>query len=347
MAKDNSYRRHSRRLQMLWHHCKLALMVILSAIILTVVSIVMAISGKLEFSLSYDHPILASLLLNEKPIDILDGDDYDAGDDDDLDTDSVDNDDSLAAASADASGDLVASEDASADAIVAGITRFEECEKVKTKSKYYSDPGLIAMTTDFEYTKVEDSYFEDALFIGDSRVVGLNTYSGLKDIATFYCEEGLSVFTMFEHKIAKVKGEKKAMTIDKALKKTSFSKIYIMVGINELGTGDTDLYAKQYEENINQLRKLQPNATIVIMSVMRVTADKAKDSVVNNVNINDKNVAAAKLADGINVFYFDINPLYVNKNGDIKDEYTWDGVHLKAEYYSKWVDFLKEHGIEK
>lgn len=44
-----------------------------------------------------------------------------------------------------------------------------------------------------DFTQVDLSYFDDALFIGDSRTVGLRDYSvgNLKN-ATFFCHEGMS-----------------------------------------------------------------------------------------------------------------------------------------------------------
>ena len=348
---DNEFRRNFRTFYKIWHHCKLLILIVFTTILFTVATVVLAISGDIDITWGLKHPAFASLLLNEQAYDDDEDDLYADNDNDDVDKDdNIDNDDdSDDAVSKDASKDGDASSDASAEASgepkVKKPTEYQETKKTKVKSRYYSDPGKVALTTDYEYQIASGDYYDDALFIGDSRVVGLETYSSLKGKATFFAEEGLTVYTMMEKKIATVPGSKKKVTIPTALKSRSFGKIYIMVGINELGTGDTDRYKNQYEDNINKIRSLQPNAKIIIMSVMRVTAATAKDPVVNNVNINDKNVAAASLADGVDVFYFDINPLFITKKGDIRSEYTWDGVHLRAEYYSKWVDFLDEHGV--
>ena len=349
---DNEFRRNFRAFYKIWHHCKLSLLIIFTTLILTLAAVIMAIGGDIDITWGLKHPAFASFLLNEKAYE-------DDGEDMYANTDDVDNTDDKAAGNAD-DGALAASMEASenadevskdasmeasGDVKVKKLTEYEETKKTKVNSRYYTDPGKVALTTDYDYQTASGDYYNDALFIGDSRVVGLETYSSLKDEATFFAEEGLTVYSMMEKKIATVPGSKKKTTIPKALAAQSFGKIYIMVGINELGTGDTDRYKKQYEENINKIRSLQPNAKIIIMSVMRVTASTAKDPVVNNININDKNVAAASLADGVDIFYLDINPLFVTKKGDIKSEYTWDGVHLRAEYYKKWVDFLNEHGV--
>ncbi len=66
----------------------------------------------------------------------------------------------------------------------------------------------------------------------------------------------------------------------------------------------------------------------------------------NNININDKNVASARLANGKDVFYLDCNPLFTDEEGYLQAELTFDGVHLYAQHYDKWRDFLFEHGVE-
>lgn len=226
-------------------------------------------------------------------------------------------------------------------------TKFVDKKKVKAKSVYYVDPGKVALTTEYPYVEVGEEYFDDALFIGDSRIEGLKIYSGL-DNATFYSKEGTTIYKILSEKMVKMKvdGEKKDVTIVKALKEKKFAKIYIMLGINELGYKTTEDFATKYKDVVDKLRRLQPEAKIFVMGIMNVTDEYSKkNDVINNENINAKNVAIAQMADGINVFYLDVNPDISDSNNGMKKKYSWDGVHLKAEYYSVWVDFLKKHGM--
>ena len=66
----------------------------------------------------------------------------------------------------------------------------------------------------------------------------------------------------------------------------------------------------------------------------------------NNININDKNVASARLANGRNIFYLDANPLFTDENGFLKAELSCDGVHLYAQHYDVWRQFLLEHAVK-
>ena len=82
------------------------------------------------------------------------------------------------------------------------------------------------------FVTVTDDYFSDALFIGDSRTDGIRMFSGLNN-TTYFCSAGLDFKDAF----------KKTLSIDKTTKSTlenllatkKFGKIYIMLGINELG----------------------------------------------------------------------------------------------------------------
>lgn len=193
------------------------------------------------------------------------------------------------------------------------------------------------------FTTVDQSYFDDALFIGDSRTVGLSQYSGWKN-PVYYADVGLTIYDVFDKKIAEVNGE--MLTVEKALEKKKFGKIYIMLGINELGRGTTEKFADRYSKVIGRIRELQPDASIFIEGIMRVSKKKSDtDPIFNNKNINDRNAAIEKLADNASVFYIDVNQAIADETGGIPADYTFDNVHLKAAYYHIWTDFLLAHGI--
>lgn len=225
----------------------------------------------------------------------------------------------------------------------AGVTRFRGYKKVKTDSPYYSDPGVMALTTDYDYKNVEKDYFDDAVFIGDSRTVGMQDYSGL-DNAAFFAKTGMNVYEILEDKFIKDGG--KDVSVSDMLKKKSYKKIYLMIGINELGTGNTATFQKAYARVLEKFRKWQPNAVIYIQGIIPVSKKKAQsDGIFNNVNINDKNVAIAQLADGKHIFYLDVSEKLVDKHGFLREDYTFDDVHMYAQNYKLWTDYLMQHAV--
>ncbi len=79
---------------------------------------------------------------------------------------------------------------------------------------------------------VDDSYFDDAIFVGDSRTDGLKMYSGLP-VSRFWSEVGLTVTKCFQDRFVVLDGQ--YLTVGEALERADYSKVYIMLGMNELG----------------------------------------------------------------------------------------------------------------
>lgn len=195
------------------------------------------------------------------------------------------------------------------------------------------------------FVEVDNSYFRDALFIGDSRTVGLREYSTVSQ-ADYYAATGLTVYKALESRFVTLDGSDDKLTIEEALNQRQYGKIYIMLGINELGTGTADSFIDKYTQIIDRIRELQPEAVIFIQGIMKVTTEYSELSdYIHNEDIDERNERLSLLADGQQVIYLDINPLLCDENGGLHEVYTSDGVHLKAEFVFVWVDFLKKYGI--
>lgn len=220
-------------------------------------------------------------------------------------------------------------------------------EKKKTDSPWYTDPGKIPLTTKYDYQKVKKDYFDDAVFIGDSRIVGMYDYSGLTN-ATFFAKTGLTVYNLLDDEFVKDPDTGKDVSVSYMMQHHTYGKIYLMVGINELGTGGTERFAEAYKDVLKKFRKWQPDAVIYVQSIMGVSPKKDKtDPVFNNTNIRDKNYAISKLTDGIHIFYLNIQEIYEDKNHNLLQDLTFDDVHLYAQHYDKWVKYLKTHAVVK
>ena len=226
-----------------------------------------------------------------------------------------------------------------------GITRFIEYEPQEIDSRYYSDAGKVALTTEYPYAKENNCYFSDAAFLGDSRTLGISDYAGLEE-ADFYCDSGMMIFKLLEEEITYQKtGDKVDLT--QVLQEKQYGKIYIMLGMNELGYGNTETYLEQYRKVVDQIREWQPQAIIYVMANLHVSREKNNmETEFNNININDKNAASAQLANGTDIFYLDANPLFTDRDGFLNAELTFDGVHLYAQHYDVWREFLLEHAVE-
>ena len=211
------------------------------------------------------------------------------------------------------------------------------------RSPYYDEVNIKASSTQLDYSTVDKEYFSNTLFIGDSRIEGLCRYGGI-DTASYCFKSGVSVWDIREQSL--FDGNFNKTTLDNALNLQKFDYIYIMIGINELGRGTPTSYANQYKEDIKYIKQCQPEATIIIMGILGITQEYSDSSdVYNNDNVNARNVSISYLSNGTDVFYLDVNDSVCDSQGAMIEEYSRDGIHLKAEYYTLWADYLCSHAI--
>ena len=189
------------------------------------------------------------------------------------------------------------------------------------------------------FVTVDESWFNDALFIGDSHIEGFCDYGGVPN-ATYYFKRGLDIWSVLNKSFVGGK-----QTIPQALSQRQFGKIYIMLGINEIGCGTTESYAAQYADVVACLRELQPNAVIYIQAIFHTSQKKSDTTIYNNDTINARNAAISALADGQHVFFVDCNAVFDDENGALTSSYSGDGVHVKAPYYTMWRDYLLRFGL--
>ena len=80
------------------------------------------------------------------------------------------------------------------------------------------------------------------------------------------------------------------------------------------------------------------------MGIMFVTNGYDRNpAVFNNDNVNSKNVAISRYANGRTIYYLDMNPAVEDENHALNSDYTFDGVHLTAQYYNLWRGFMCSH----
>lgn len=192
------------------------------------------------------------------------------------------------------------------------------------------------------FVDAPEGYFDDALFVGDSRTVGLKLYSPIEG-ATYFASVGLNVYKIDEIKV-EVDGIG-SVTLEELLKNNQYGKIYLMLGINELGN-DFDTNVAKYKQLVKKIRKLQPDSIIFIEANLRVGAAKSNsDAVINNANIDKFNERISKFANNVDIVYIDVNPIFDDGTGNLNAASTGDSVHLYANYYSQWVDWFKTKAI--
>lgn len=201
-------------------------------------------------------------------------------------------------------------------------------------------PSAPPKSTAASGTGQED--FSDAVFIGDSRTVGLQQNGGLAN-AKFFCGTGLNVETAMTKPVVTLAGGSKGTVVD-ALRQTPCQRVYVMFGVNELGWPSAGSFKKKYVELIQALRQAQPEAEIYVQSILPISKEKSDSSeMYKQSKINDFNQALLQMASEEGVRYLNVASVVTGSDGYLPKEAATDGVHLTKSYCKKWVDYLKTH----
>jgi len=201
------------------------------------------------------------------------------------------------------------------------------------------EPGI----TPEQPTPVDDSYFSDAVFIGDSRMKGFRNQSGITQ-GTFLTGVGMNVSDIFDKQYVHMYNEQ--ITVFQALINTDYKKVYVMLGTNDLGEPSFDDFKERYRTCLKEIKRFAPNAVIYVLSVAYVEEAKIEDtSYVNNQNIDAVNEKILELCKEENYYYMNINEVLSNGNHSLAEGATSDGVHMYQEYCKIWLDYLKNHYV--
>ena len=193
---------------------------------------------------------------------------------------------------------------------------------------------------------VDNSYFDDAAFVGDSRTDGFLIYSGIgtgKNLTS----NGLSIFELEEKKALTIDG--KEYTLMEALALEQYGKVYLSLGVNELGYFDDQGFYDSYCKAIDDIKAIQPNAVIYIQGLIPLNEEKiaatSGRTYLTNDHLRVYNDLMRQAAEEKQVVYLDLYSEFVDENGSLPADASEDGVHLSKEYCQRWLEYLKTHTV--
>lgn len=109
--------------------------------------------------------------------------------------------------------------------------------------------------------------------------------------------------------------------------------VFILIGINDLGAGRTvDTMEAGYRDLLKRIRAKRPDLRIHVQSVLPTRGNFAK----HNANVLDFNQRLQKLATEFNGSFIDLHALMRDEKGELKSEFTRDGLHLTEPGYRVW-----------
>ena len=200
-----------------------------------------------------------------------------------------------------------------------------------------------------ESEPVDEAWFADAVMIGDSRTDGMRLYSGMRGV-DFLCYKGLSVFEVMDDKqvIQTADGKKGVL---QALGEKQYGKVYISLGVNELGYNYDQGYADTYSAMVDKIRQLQPDADIYLQLLIPINTQKCAETnqpyYVTNKQIGIYNDIIRKIAVEKQVYLLNVGEIYVDENGEMFYDASFDGIHFNKAGYKQWYEYLKTHTVKE
>lgn len=191
----------------------------------------------------------------------------------------------------------------------------------------------------------DDSYFDDAVFIGDSRMEGFRNLSGITN-GSFVSAVGMQLENFYTN--AQIPTSKGNLLVMDALKNINFSKIYVMLGTNELGAYDLDAVRESYRKVLADIKTCSSSAnpTVYVYSVIYVEeALVTTGDYVNNTNIDAINTEILQMCQEEGYHYINLNEVLSDGNGSLLPGASQDGIHLEQSFCQKWLDYTKTHYV--
>lgn len=190
------------------------------------------------------------------------------------------------------------------------------------------------------------SYFDDAVFVGDSITTGLSGY-GLFEADQVVASTSINLeAALYKTPFTNAAGAPVSMA--DRVKELAPKKIYLMLGTNGIEWIDGEKLADMYQRLVVKLKEAVPGAVFYIQSVFPVTTalDQNPNRDLTNDKINAFNQRLMAIAEAEGCYFLNVAEALRDENGALPaDASPSDGVHFTVEYYQKWIEYMRYHTV--
>jgi lysophospholipase L1-like esterase len=125
--------------------------------------------------------------------------------------------------------------------------------------------------------------------------------------------------------------------LDESVFDCAATDVFLMIGINDLGSGRTpEVMERGYREILSRIKERAPSIRVHVQSVLPTRGKYAK----HNADIVDFNQRLDKLAMEFEYDYLHIYAYMVDKHGELRADFTDDGLHLREAAYERWREAI-------
>jgi len=116
-------------------------------------------------------------------------------------------------------------------------------------------------------------------------------------------------------------------------------KVFLLIGINDLLQKiEHKNIIDNYKRILEIIQSKSPNTKIYLQSIMPVNSKGVKSDDIIKVN-KELN----RLCTDINCNYIDLFSLFKNEKNELKEEYSFDGVHINGKGYEIWEYKIRQY----
>ncbi len=193
---------------------------------------------------------------------------------------------------------------------------------------------------------VTNEYFDNCVFIGDSRMLGLLSYTDINP--TNYCGTGFSLASYDKLDFVRIDGE--TYTVKDALRtKDGYTAVYIATGLNELGWNKSS-FISSYAGVIDDIKEAAPDCPIYLQLILPITSEFESSKSMNPFGLKNSDVvlfneSLIELAKEKEIYYLDCSELFVLEDGYLNPEKSYDGAHLAFDCYNEQLEYYKTHVV--
>lgn len=213
------------------------------------------------------------------------------------------------------------------------------------------------MEEDAETKEKIDAYFADAVFVGDSIMLGFRNYamkrqedefiSKLQFLAAGSYSANNSLWDLSNEESVHPVYQGQPRYVWDSIAMMGCGKAFIMLGMNDLNVTGLEGTLEKYEELLGKIKESSPDVEIHIMGMTYILHGKEVGKLEND-TIREYNAMLEEMAAKNGLGYVSVADALADANGDLAPEYCSDEfAHQNAAAYDIWISVLRDYAKGK
>ena len=208
----------------------------------------------------------------------------------------------------------------------------------------------LSMVQVMENGRVDISYFDDVLFLGDSLADGFKVYNSsleLKDSKAAYLTQRSMSPRSFLRPGVHVDAGAGPVDVWAVIEQVQPGKMYLTLGTNALMSMSPEDFIVTYYQLVDKIRRTSPNTQIYVTTITPVAAWKSqKEARLSFDRIYQANQLIAKMCVEENLALINLYDVLKSSSGYLREDIAAsDGIHLSPSGYREWLDYLITHTV--